>query len=246
MDLLEFRADLHIHTSLSPCSDTWRMTPGAIIRQAEAVGLQMIAICDHNSARNVRAVQRAAGSGGVVVLAGMEVTSREEVHTLGIFGDLDDALALQTDVDRHLVGDNEPEVFGYQVLMDERDEIVGSEDRLLAGACSLSLSEVVDAIHARGGLAIASHVDREGFGIMGQLGWIPEGLGLDGLEVSWIVSRPEAKARFPQIGAWPLLRGSDAHQPEEIGRAWTRLRLAEATFGELKLALQGEGGRGVL
>jgi 3',5'-nucleoside bisphosphate phosphatase len=246
MDLLEFRADLHIHTSLSPCSDTWRMTPGGIVCRAKEECLQLIAICDHNSMRNVEAVQRAARGHGVVVMAGMEITSAEEVHTLGIFPDLDAARAAQEVIDRNLPGENAPEVFGYQVLMDERDEILDSEERFLAGATLLSLDAVVETIHGCGGVAIASHVDREGFGILGQLGWIPDGLPLDGLEVSWALPRPEARERFPQIRGWVLLRGSDAHQPEEVGRAWTRLLMAKPGFEELRMALQGKDGRQVI
>ena len=246
MNLREFRADLHIHTSLSPCSDTWTMTPGGIVRRALELGLDLIAICDHNSVRNARAVQRAAEGRALVVLPGMEVSSAEEVHTLGIFGDLEGAWAMQELVDQNLPGENTPEIFGHQVLMDEHDEILESEDRFLAGASLLSLEQVVEAIRRNGGLAIASHVDREGFGILGQLGWIPDGLPLDGLEVSWAISRPEARGRFPQITGWPLVRGSDAHQLEEVGRAWTRLRMEAPSFQELRWALRGEGGRGVI
>ncbi|MEJ5376996.1 MAG: PHP-associated domain-containing protein [bacterium] len=243
MALVEIRADLHIHTSLSPCADTWRMTPGAIVEASRSMGLELIAVCDHNSMRNVAALQRRAAEAGLAVLPGMEITSAEEVHLLGLFPDLERAMAMQDLVDKNLPGENIPEIFGYQVLMDEQDEILGSEDRFLAGATTLSVEDLVQAIHGYGGLAIASHVDREGFGILGQLGLIPEGLELDALEISWAMTRPEAKERFPQIRKWPLVRSSDAHRPEEVGRAWSRLKVEEASFEELKLALRGEKGR---
>ncbi len=243
MALVEIRADLHIHTSLSPCADTWRMTPGAIVEASRSMGLELIAVCDHNSMRNVAALQKRAAEVGLAVLPGMEITSAEEVHLLGLFPDLERAMAMQDLVDKNLPGENIPEIFGYQVLMDEWDEILGSEDRFLAGATTLSVEDLVQAIHGYGGLAIASHVDREGFGILGQLGLIPEGLELDALEISWAMTRPEAKERFPQIRKWPLVRSSDAHRPEEVGRAWSRLRVEEASFEELKLALRGEKGR---
>lgn len=243
MGLVEIRADLHIHTCLSPCADTWRMTPGSIVQAARSMGLELIAVCDHNSMRNVAAVQKKAARVGLAVLPGMEITSAEEVHLLGFFPDLDRAMAFQELVDKKLPGENIPEIFGYQVLMDEQDEILGSEDRFLAGATTLKLEELVQAIHGQGGLAIASHVDRGGFGILGQLGFIPEGLALDGLEISWAMTRPEARGRFPQIRGLPLLRSSDAHTPEEVGRAWSRLKVEEASFEELRLALKGQGGR---
>lgn len=246
MGLVEIRADLHIHTCLSPCADTWRMTPRAIVKVAMEMGLQIIAICDHNSMRNVAAVQGAAESRGLVVLPGMEITSAEEVHVLGLFPDLERAAAMQDLVDRSLPGENSPDIFGYQVLMDQDDEILGSDDRFLAGATTMGIDEIVKAIHAYDGLAIASHVDREGFGILAQLGWIPQGLALDGLEVSWAMSRPEARVRFPQIRNWALLRSSDAHRPEEVGRAWSRLMVESPTLEEIGFALRAEGGRLVI
>jgi len=246
MGLVEIRADLHIHTSLSPCADTWRMSPGAIVEAARQMELKLIAVCDHNSMRNAAAVQRSGERVGLKVLPGMEITSTEEVHLLGIFPDLGRAMAMQELVDENLPGENVPEIFGYQVLMDDSDEILGSEDRFLAGATTLTVEELVDAIHQRGGLAIASHVDREGFGILGQLGLIPGGLALDALEVSWAMTRPEAKERFPQVRNWTLLRSSDAHSPGDVGRAWSRLRVKEPSFEELRLALRGEEGRSVV
>jgi predicted metal-dependent phosphoesterase TrpH len=222
------------------------MTPKEIVRRARGIGLDMIAVCDHHSMRNVAAVQGAARECELVVLAGMEVSSLEEVHILGIFGDLDGALALQEIIDQNLPGENVPEVFGYQVLMDGEDEIVGSEDRFLAGATLLSLHRVVEAIHGQDGVAIASHVDREGFSILAQLGWIPEDLPLDGLEITCRLDRETVCDRFPQIEGWTLVQGSDAHRPEDVGRVWTRLHMAEATFEELRLALRGEQGRGVI
>ena len=210
------------------------------------MGLDLIAICDHHSMRNAEAVQQAARESDLVVLAGMEVTSLEEVHTLGIFGDLQSAQGMQEVVDSSLPGENVPEVFGHQVLLDAEDEIVGSEDRFLAGATVLSLHQVVETIHRHGGIAIACHVDREAYSLLAQLGWIPDGLPLDGLELTSALDLNEAIERFPQIKGWPVIRGSDAHQPEELGKAWTRLRMAESSFEELKLALQGAEGRGVI
>jgi PHP family Zn ribbon phosphoesterase len=222
------------------------MTPTGIVKGAQEANLDLIAICDHHSMRNVPAVQRAAGRAGLVVLAGIEITSAEEVHTLGIFGSLKAAWALQETVDQNLKGENVPKAFGHQVFMDENDEIVGSEERFLAGTIPFSIDQVVEAIQGLGGVAVASHVDREGFGILPQLGWIPEGLPLDGLEVSWRLTPAEACDRFPEMRSWPLLRGSDAHRPEEVGRVWTKLRMAKPSFEELRLALRGEMGREVI
>ena len=53
MELKKYRADLHIHTVLSPCGDIY-MSPAAIVEQAKKLHLDVIAICDHNTTRQVK------------------------------------------------------------------------------------------------------------------------------------------------------------------------------------------------
>ena len=231
-------ADLHIHTCLSPCADT-EMTPSAVVRQSLRQGLDLIAICDHNSAENVAAVRRAAQPAGLAVIGGMEITSREEVHVLGLFGEQGLLRAAQDLVYDHLAGENDPDTFGEQLVMDERDEVVGHNPRLLIGATDLGLEDVVRAVHEFGGTAIASHVDRPSFSVLGQLGFIPEGLGLDGVEVC-------AETAPPLPEGLGVVRSSDAHRPEEIGARRTRFLVAQPTAGEIRLALTKARGRSVL
>lgn len=141
----------------------------------------MIAICDHNSAENVQAVIRAAEKVGLAVIGGMEITSREEVHVLGLFQE--DLLlnAVQDVIYDNLQGENDPGIFGEQLVMDGQDRVIRRNRRLLIGATNLSLDEVVRIIHEFNGLAIASHVDRPSFSVLSQLGFIPEDLQLDGV-----------------------------------------------------------------
>ena len=240
-----FRADLHIHTCLSPCADL-NMGPRAIVNKAREHGLDVIGICDHNSSENVPAVVRAARDTNLKVLPGMEVTSKEEVHVLALFDTLEGALRLQEIVYEHLPGENDAEAFGPQVVVNEDHDVLGFNPRLLAGATELSIEEVVDSIHGLDGLAVASHVDRESFGILGQLGFVPEGLHLEALELSRNTSFEEGQRRFGQYGHFPFVRSSDAHSVEEIGAASTAFWLGEATTGEIKKALRGEEGRQVV
>ncbi|MBI5188431.1 MAG: PHP domain-containing protein, partial [Nitrospirae bacterium] len=170
---VEFRADLHIHTCLSPCADLL-ITPYRIVEKAASLGLNIIAICDHNSAENVEVAKRVAKEKGINAISGIEITSSEEVHILGLFGDIEDALKMQDIVYENLqLGENDEEVFGMQVIVNEKDEVLDFNKRLLIGATRLSVNKIVETIHSLGGLAIAAHIDREGFGIIGQLGFIP-------------------------------------------------------------------------
>lgn len=240
---VEFLADLHIHTCLSPCAEL-SMTPRSIVEKAASSGINMIAICDHNSAENVGVTKDIAAGKGIRVVAGMEINSSEEVHILGLFEYLQDAIKMQEVVYKHLQpGENDEETFGMQVVVNEVDEVMAFNKRLLIGATSLSVNRIVDYVHSFNGLAIASHIDREGFGIIGQLGFIPPGLDLDALEISSRTGHDEARTKFSQYRNIPWISSSDAHRVEEIGKRATSLFMNHCTFEELRLALKGVDGR---
>lgn len=228
------------------------MTPPALVSVAREKGLDVIAVCDHNSAENAGATARAARDTGLAVLGGMEICTREEAHIVAIFAD-DAALgAAQEAVYQNLGGENDPEAFGEQLVMNERGEAVGHNTRLLIGATTLSVKEVVGTIHRLGGLAIAAHVDRPRFSIISQLGFVPPGLELDAAEVCFdvaaTVSVPEAaqagRLRLPE--GLPVVRSSDAHRPEEIGARSTCFLVEGPTASEIGMALRGVEGRRVL
>jgi predicted metal-dependent phosphoesterase TrpH len=243
--LMAFRADLHLHTCLSPCADD-EMSPLAIIRQAKKKGLDVIGICDHNSTKNVAAVRRAGQREGLAVIGGIEICSEEEVHILGLFDEEESLRDMQRLIDQNLHGENNPELFGQQRLCDEHDVVVGQEAKLLIGATMLSVEEVVENIHRLGGLAIASHIDRDSFSLFSQLGFVPEGLKIDALEVSLRNSMEEARNCFPQTRNYPLVHFSDAHRLEGIGLAFTTFTGVSSSVMELHKALLGEDGREVI
>ena len=232
------RADLHLHTCLSPCADN-QMQTVAIIEQAKKVGLDMIGICDHNSAENVSAVMKAGVREGLAVIPGVEVTSREEVHILGLFNTEQDLMYLQDIIYENLPGQNDEGAFGPQLIIDEYGNMVGRNSRLLIGATTLTLEQVIDAIHQFAGLAIASHVDRQRFSLIGQLGFIPKGLKLDAVEVS-------IPSSVRQEYGYPVVTFSDAHFLEDIGRNSTCFMIEDTSVREISKALRCELGRMVV
>jgi len=246
VNLRVFNVDLHIHTVLSPCTEIADMTPKAIVRAALERGLDMIAVCDHNSARNTAATRRAAAGTGLTVIPGMEISSAEEVHILGLFPTDEDAAAAQEEVYGHLFGENEESVFGCQVVVDEFDLVEDLDNRLLIGATTLSAERVVDLIHSWNGLAVACHVDRQAYGIFNQLGFIPPELKIDAVEVSRRSDFESVCKRYRQCADHVLVTSSDAHYQEDVGAAYTVVEMAEPTFAELKRVFAGEGGRRVL
>ena len=232
------RADLHMHTCLSPCADA-QMQATAIVRQAKKVGLDMIGISDHNSAENVAAVVKAGAREGLPVIHGMEITSSEEVHILGLFKNELDLMSIQEVIYQNLPGENHEQAYGPQTVVDEWDNVLGSNSRLLLGATNLTVERVVDAIHDRSGVAIASHVDRERFSLIGQLGFIPEGLSLDALEVS-------RQSSLNKEYDYPVVIFSDAHFLEDIGKSSTCFMIEDVSVDEIKKALRNEMGRRIV
>jgi len=244
--LKAFVGDLHIHTCLSPCAEL-EMTPINIVRTCIERRIDMIAICDHNSAENVAAVQRAAEMTELTVLAGMEITTSEEIHILALFDSADDAELLQRDVYSLLTpGKNDEELFGIQVVANEVDEVEGIVDRLLIGSVDLTLDETIDRIHRSGGLAIASHIDRNRFSLTSQLGLIPDDLNIDALEISSSSDIEEVVKGINGAEKFPLLRSSDAHTLDIIGSGVTRFYIEDSTIDEIRMALRNENGRNLI
>jgi predicted metal-dependent phosphoesterase TrpH len=215
------------------------MQTTAIIKQAKKVGLDMIGICDHNSAENVSAVMKAGVREGLPVIGGIEITSCEEVHILGLFNTEQDLMHLQDMVYDNLSGENREQFFGPQTVVDEWDHVLGTNHRLLIGATALTVEQIVKAIHNRSGLAIASHVDRERFSLIGQLGFIPKGLELDALEVS-------TPSSIKQGYDYPVVTFSDAHFLEDIGKSYTHFMIEDVSVDEIKKALHNEMGRRII
>ena len=206
-------------------------------------GMDLIALCDHNSAENVGAAMRAGLKRGLHILPGIEVSSREEVHVLAIFDTEEQAIRMQEIIYRHLKGTNRPEIFGDQVVANEFDEVECFNDRLLIGAVQLELQGLVKEVHRLGGLCIASHVDRPAFSILSQLGFIPKDLPLDALEISRHQKADSLNKEIPGLEGFTIVAFSDAHFLDDIGRPYSSFFLEAPNVHEIRMALRQETGR---
>lgn len=240
--LRNFRADLHIHTVLSPCADV-EMIPPLIVESALDHGIQLIAITDHNSSANFAAVQNAAKNTSLQVFPGMELQTREEVHTLCLFDSIDQLNQFQKIVDQSMPNlQNDPEHFGEQFVVDETGDFIRREDRLLISSSSLSLKDAWQHVSRLGGIFIPAHVNRKAFGLLENLGFMPTDIKVDAVEVSRHVGVVEASQKFPQLKGYPIIQNGDVHRLDEfLGSMW--LEIAEATVTEIKKALQRIDGR---
>jgi len=214
------------------------MTPGAIVSKAIGMGLDIIAVTDHNSAGNVIAVQEAGKRAGLNVIGGMEICSEEEVHLLAYFDRNEDLLNMEEIIQSNLPGINNAETFGDQVFLDSNNKILGVSEKLLFGATTLNIDRIIEIVHKNSGMIIAAHVDKEIFSIISQLGFIPEEMDLDGIEL--------VKPSSGDLYEYPVISCSDAHYIEDIGKRVTEFRLEKPVTKEILMAMKGEYGRSVI
>jgi PHP family Zn ribbon phosphoesterase len=241
-----FRADLHIHTVLSPCSDL-EMSPANIVSEAALKGLDIIGITDHNTTRHCGLVASLAAEKGIFVMQGAEVTTKEEVHCLAFFENTDALLKFQEFLDDNLPGViNDPAIFGYQVQVDESENVVYEEKKLLINAISKSFEETEEFIHSLNGLFIPAHLNRPKNSIYSQLGFLPDKLYADAVEISRAATAEQFIGDHPEIKGFSVIRNSDAHYIEDIGKAFTMFYIEEASFTEIKQALKKEHGRNII
>ena len=206
--------DLHIHSCLSPCADD-DMTPANICGMASIKGLDAIAVTDHNCARNLPYVKEAADAFHLILLPGMEITTREEVHLLGYFPTVEAAVEAGECFAAHLPPmKNRPAFFGRQLVMNTDDEVVDEEERLLIGATDLSLARCTEEIRCRGGVAVPAHINRGSNGLLVNLGMMPPEPDFPVVEV-----RPELPVPAEAVMGRRVLEASDAHQLGSIREA---------------------------
>jgi len=240
-----FRTDLHIHTVLSPCGDL-EMSPARIVSLASKSGLDIIGITDHNTTKQCELVWKLGQRFGLTVIPGCEMTSREEVHCLGLFSDFDALREFQHFIDQHLaIIPNDPALFGYQVVVDADDNIIEMLDNYLGASLNVSIEEVEQKVHDLSGIFIPAHIDRPRNSLYSQLGFFPPELKVDALQISKLAKEMAVREKYKIDTEITLVQFSDAHYPDDLGKTFTLFEMEEPSFGELRKALLREDGRNV-
>lgn len=207
--------DLHIHSALSPCSDD-DMTLNNIVNMAYIKGLDLIAITDHNSVKQLTSLSQVAAD-KIDYIYGVEIQTREEVHVLAYFLKNIDLSKIQSFLDEYLIEEpNDADYFGHQYILNEKDEIIYEENRLLLKSLNLSLTEVIDNIHQLHGIAVLAHAMDERFSIMNIYMEIAKELDYDAIEVSKEEHIQQLIEQFPYLKDTVWLRNSDAHRLDMI------------------------------
>ena len=242
----EFKADLHIHTVLSPCGSL-EMSPRNIVQEALKKNIDIIGITDHNSTRQCQGVSKEAQKAGITVYTGVEVTTKEEVHCLAFFETFDILNTFQQYIDLHMPDImNDTDLFGYQVVIDESENIVYEEPKLLISAISQGIDQLEAEVHLLGGIFIPAHINRPRYGLVGQLGFVPPDLKADAFELSKHISTEDFLKKFNYLKGRTFIRNSDAHQPDIIGESFTTLKMESTAFSEFRQAIAGVNGRSVM
>ena len=237
-----YRADLHVHTVLSPCAGV-EMIPPLIVQEALKRNINLIAITDHNASANISAVQKAACNTPLTVLPGMELQTEEDVHSLCLFDTLEQIETFQAFVNAKLPPiKNKPDFFGEQFVVDETGDFIRREEQLVILSANISLKEAQLKVAELDGLFIPAHINRQAFGLFSHLGMLPNDMYIDALEISRHISLEEAIQKYPGISKYPLMQNGDVHFLADFLGA-TLLHLAAPTIQEIKLALKNLDGR---
>jgi hypothetical protein len=219
------------------------MSPSNIVSEAYRKRLGIIGITDHNTTRHCELTARLAARRGIFVMQGAEITTKEEVHCLAFFENTDALNKFQEFLDSALPEIfNDPDKFGHQVQVDEMENIIYEEKKLLITAISKSFEETEEFVHSLNGLFIPAHIGKAKNSIYSQLGFLPHDMKADALEISG----SQATGEHPEIGKFPLIRSSDAHYLKDIGSDSTTFYLSKGSFSEIKMAMNGENGRKIV
>ena len=237
----ELYYDFHIHSCLSPCADD-DMTPQNIAGMMALAGYDVFAVADHNSTRNCGAVMEAARQTGILAVPAMELTTREEVHVLCLLPDLDAAERFGQYVHDRLPDiRNRADIFGRQIYMDDSDQVLGEEEKLLISAADIGIDEVYELVKSYGGTVIPAHVDRASFSILSNLGFYDPSMQFPAIELTADCDS-ELFEQTHNIGK-PHMKNADAHALDQIPDPTRKIRVHAPTVQAVIRAIE-EGGLG--
>ncbi len=202
--------DFHLHSCLSPCGDDDN-TPNNIAGMATLLGLNIIALTDHNTCKNCPAFFQAAKRYGIIPVAGMELTTSEDIHVVCLFENLEDAMAFDGEIDKRRIKiKNRTDIFGNQFVLDGEDNVIGEDEFLLSNATTVSLDEAPDIVKKYNGICYPAHIDRQSNGVIAVLGTFPETPHFDIVEINRKEKKDEYVKKY-SLEDKRVIVSSDAH-----------------------------------
>jgi PHP family Zn ribbon phosphoesterase len=217
------------------------MSPTRIIHEARKKNIDILGITDHNSTLHCRLMMELGKEEGIFILPGVEINTKEEIHCLAFFENIDLVDEFQIFLNEQLTFvPNQKDLFGQQLVVDRNEAIMHEIDILLITGLNADIYSVVNEVKRLGGIFIPAHIDRPYNSILSQLGFIPPDLQFDALEVSARNKVSAFRIQHPEFADITLITNSDAHHPDFLGRATTNFRIEELSFKEIKMALRNE------
>lgn len=214
--------DFHIHSALSPCGQN-DMTPNNIVNMALLNNLDAIAITDHNCCKNVKSIIDVAEGQPIIVIPGMEIETKEEIHVVCLFSDIYSVYSMQNIIESKSIKlKNKPNIFGEQLILNEEDDVIGKEERLLLSSIDLSINQILQYTNQFNGVMIPAHIDRPSYSIISNLGMIPNDLEVRTLEISRYADSSEYVDRYNEYN---VIQCSDAHELGFIGICENKLEV---------------------
>ncbi len=240
--MAEYRYDLHIHSCLSPCGDN-DMTPNNIAGMAALMGLDIIAITDHNTCKNAASVMAAGREAGVLVVPGMELCTAEEAHIVCLFETLEGAMGFDGYIYKNMPHvKNKADIFGEQRRLSPEDELLGLEEDLLLVSSFIGVNDVLPLAREYGGVALPAHVDRDSYSVLAALGALPPEAGFTAFEATRGCDMEALYRQNPELLGLSVLRDSDSHYLETLAESEAQgIELPEKSVGALLAALSGGG-----
>ena len=204
--------DFHIHSCLSPCGDDDN-APNNLAGMGAIAGLNIMALTDHNTTKNCPAFFAAAKKNGIIPIAGMELTTSEDIHVVCLFEHLEDAMRFDEEIGgRHRIKiKNRVDIYGEQYIMDGDDNIIGTEEYFLPIATDVTVDDVVELVESFGGVCFPAHIDRQANGIIATLGTFPDHPYFKAIEIHDSEKIQEYLTTYPILKDKLILCGSDAH-----------------------------------
>lgn len=231
---MKYKADLHVHTVLSPCGDI-DMSPSMIMDQCLIKEINILGIADHNSTKNAKVCYELGKKNGILVLMGAEVSSKEEVHCLCFMPDLDKLSEFQSYLEKYIrKKKNKPNFFGNQLVVDEKENILDEEELLLIQAIDQDVYQIQKKVDELGGIFIPAHIDAHRNSVGSQLGFIPSDLIFDAIEVVNIDRLQEVKEKYKIDPSAKIISSSDAHYIKDVGKRTSEIELDELSFSALR------------
>ncbi|MGC8803842.1 MAG: PHP domain-containing protein [Bacteroidales bacterium] len=244
--MLNVKADLHIHTVLSPCAEV-DMSPVAIVQKAFSKGLKIIGITDHNSTLQCLMVKKIAEEYGIFTLMGAEVCSKEEIHCLAFFDGPENLKSFQDFIERNIPKIKyNPALHGIQAVLDTKNNVLEQVDYYLGVPLKVGYEEIEETVHAMDGIFIPAHVDRIKYSLLSQLGYVPENIKADALEIFNQTSLVQFLRENGHVSHFTIVKNSDAHTLHSIGQYTSHFLLEKINFKEIKMALRKKFERMVL